>query len=114
MGRTICQGSSFSEEVAGGIVKTELCPESPSLDCGQTSALPPRRGVSTILGPSGLGCPAGVPGPQARASAVQLNREGRYCLAPWLVTADDAERKWRVAPAVLVVPSYISAAVFLE
>lgn len=29
MGRTICQGSSFSEEVAGGIVKTELCPESP-------------------------------------------------------------------------------------
>lgn len=109
MGQTIHQGRSSSEEAAGGTGQSCALR---GLGLWPELSLPPRGGVSTSLGPSDPDCPAGVPGPQAAASAVQLNRERQSCLAPWLVTAD-AEREWRVAPAVSVVPSCISAAVFL-
>lgn len=79
IGQTIRQRSSSSEAAAGGIAQSCALR---GLGLWPELSLPPRGGVSTSLGPSDPDCPAGVPGPQAPASAVQLNRERQSCLAP--------------------------------
>lgn len=71
-------------------------------------SLPARGGVSTSLVLQTLTGPAGVPGPQAAASAVQLNRERQLCLAPWLVTADKPEGV-ACGSGGLVVPWHLSS-----
>lgn len=73
LGQTTCQGSSSSEDVAGGIAKTELCPECPWAAARQQ----PSRLVGEFPQSSVVQTPTALQGARSQAPAPAAQENGQ-------------------------------------